>query len=207
MSVFEVIRQERLGLVGRLRELPDAAWTTPSLCAGWSVHHVVAHLVMPFSVTPPQLMLQVVRSRGLAAATDHIANQLRERPPSELLARLEENAASTFRPPGLPAAAPLTDIVAHNVDVRWALGDAHDDWGRPDRLRPALDFLVGPRARAGFVPRNRLKGLRLVADDQDWAHGSGADVTGSSLALAMAVLGRSAALPSLRGEGVEALRP
>lgn len=207
MAVFEVIRQERLGLVARLRDLPGDAWTTPSLCAGWSVHHVVAHLVMPFSVTPPQLMLQVVRSRGIAAAVDHIARQLRERPPSELLDRLEENAASTFRPPALPAGAPLTDIVAHNADIRWALGDPHDDWGRPERLRPALDFLVSPRARAGFVPGNRLKGLRLVADDQEWAHGRGAEVKGPSLAVAMAVLGRPAALPSLQGEGVKALRP
>ena len=207
MSVFEVIRDERLGLVERLRALPDEAWATPSLCAGWSVHHVVAHLATPFSVTRGRFALEVVRSRGIAGAMDRIARRLHGRPTGELLALLEQNAGSTFRPPGMPAAAPLTDIVAHGADIRWALGDGHDDWGRPARLAPVLDFLVSSRAHAGFVPVSRLRGLRLVATDQDWAHGTGREVKGPSLALAMAVLGRPAALPSLHGEGVEALRP
>lgn len=205
MAVFDVIRDERLQLVERLRALPAEGWATPSLCAGWSVHHVVAHLVMPFSVSPPQLALEVVRSGGIGRAMDRFAQRLRQRSPADLLAMLEENAGSTFRPPGMPPAAPLTDIVAHGADIRWALGDGHDDWGRPSRLRPVLDFLVSPRAHAGFVPMSRLKGLRLVADDQDWAHGSGREIRGPSLALTLGVLGRPAALPSLRGEGTATL--
>jgi uncharacterized protein (TIGR03083 family) len=206
VAVFGVIRDERLGLVERLRGLPAEAWATPSLCAGWSVHHVVAHLVTPFSVTPAQLAVEVVRGRGIGGAMDRIARRLQSRPTDDLLAMLEANAGSTFRPPGMPAAAPLTDIVAHGADIRWALGDGHGDWGQPARLAPVLDFLVSPRAHAGFVPVNRLKGLRLVAADQDWAHGTGREVRGPSLALAMAVLGRPAALPSVQGDGVEALR-
>lgn len=200
-----MIRDERLLLVERLRDLPDDAWAVPSLCSGWSVHHVLAHLATPFSVSRRRFMLRVAGARGIGRAMDHIANELRALPPSELLAILEANAGSTFHPPGLPAAAPLTDIVAHSADIRWALGDPHADWGEPSRLAPVLDFLVSVKAQAGFLPRHRVRGLRLVADDQEWAHGTGREVVGPSLALALAVLGRGAALPSLRGEGVAAL--
>lgn len=205
MTVFEVIQAERLRLVERLPELPADAWARPSLCVGWSVHNVLAHLVTPFSVSRLQMMLHIAKARGIGAAMDRIAKQLSELPPNDLLAVLEENAGSTFRPPGMPLAAPLTDIIAHGADVRWAIGDAHEDWSQPHRLRPVLDFLVSAKAQAGFVPRNRLKGLRLAAEDQEWAHGTGREVVGPSLALAMAVLGRSAALPSLRGEGTQSL--
>ncbi len=205
MPVFEVVRAERLELVARLRDLPPDAWAQPSLCSGWSVHHVLVHLVTPFSVSAPQMALHVVRAGGIGAAMDRVAQMLAERPPADLLATLEEHAGSTARPPGLPPAAPLTDIVVHGADIRWGLGDPHGDWDQPSRLGAVLDFLVSPRAHVGFVPRNRLKGLRLVAEDQEWAHGTGREVVAPSLALAMAVLGRRAALPALRGEGAPAL--
>ena len=79
------------------------------------------------------------------------------------------------------------------------------DWSDPARVGPVLDFLTGPRARAGFVPSGRLRGLALVADDQPWRHGTGAEVRGPGLLLAMAVLGREPAYAGLTGPGVERL--
>ncbi|MBA2418013.1 MAG: maleylpyruvate isomerase N-terminal domain-containing protein [Nocardioidaceae bacterium] len=38
----EAIRRERLGLVDWLRQLSPSDWNRPSLCAGWTVKHVVA---------------------------------------------------------------------------------------------------------------------------------------------------------------------
>ena len=69
-----------------------------------------------------------------------------------------------------------------------------------------LDFLVSSRALAGFVPRKRTRGLLLVAQDQDWTSGSGEEVRGPSLALALGLLGRAPALSLLDGKGVAALR-
>lgn len=205
-STGETVRVERLLLVERLRGLPAPHWDAPSLCEGWSVRLVVAHLVTPFAVSPMAMALAVARRRSIGRAMDDAARQLAAgRTPAELLRVLEENAASRFRPPGLPLAAPLADVVAHSADIRWALGDPLDDWSSATRLRPALDFLTGPRAAAGFVPPRRLRGVALVADDQDWTWGSGDVVRGPSLALLMAVLGRSAARPALGGDGVDRL--
>lgn len=203
----ETIRTERLALVERLRGLSDEDWCRPSLCAGWTVHQVLAHLVAPFTVSAPAMALAIARGRGVGRGMDAVARRIaHEREPAELLSTLESNAASRFHPPGLPLAAPLTDVVAHSADIRWALGDPVADWSAPARLIPVLEFLTSHRAIAGFVPPRRLRGVALVADDQSWAHGHGDEVRGPSIALAMAVLGRDEALAALGGAGAERLR-
>ena len=48
-------------------------------------------------------------------------------------------------------------------------------------------------------------GLRLVAADLDWSHGSGPEVTGTGEALLMVIAGRPAALAELGGSGAPEL--
>ncbi len=45
---------EFLALASLLDSLPAAQWDTPSLCAGWRVREVVAHLTMPVRYSPTQ---------------------------------------------------------------------------------------------------------------------------------------------------------
>ena len=45
LSVWPVVHAERARLVQDLTGLPGGAWSTPSLCPGWDVHDVLAHLV------------------------------------------------------------------------------------------------------------------------------------------------------------------
>ena len=199
------IRDERLRLAGRLRSLNRQDFDRPSMCEGWAVRHVLAHLVTPFLVSPTSMASTALRRGGISAAMDLKARQIAERPATELVDILEQHADSKFRPPGLPAAAPLTDVVAHSADIRWVLGDGEVDWAEPERLRPVLDFLVSRRSRMGFVPAGRVRNLRLVADDVDWEHGAGAEVRGPRLAVALGILGRPAAARQLSGNGVAAL--
>lgn len=206
MTIFDTVTAERRALVERLESLTDDEWETPSLCTGWTVKHVLAHLVTSFEMSVPRMAAYVVRARGIHAAVDRAARDIADdHTPSELLEILAANAASTLRPPSMPPAAPLTDIVCHSADIRWPLGDALDDWGSdPARLLPSLDFLAAKHPSV-FVDRGRLVGLRLVATDQDWSCGEGLRVSGTSLALAMAMIGREPALEQLEGHGVEVL--
>lgn len=198
---LDEITAERLRLVSRLRSLPESDWDTQSLCELWTVRQVVAHLVTPFLVSTGAMALAMLRHRGISAAMNSKAQQIGARPPTELLEVLERNASSAFHPPGATLVAPLTDIVVHSADIRWVIGDERADWADPQRLSPILDFVVSPQARRGFVPPDRIKGLRFVADDLDWQHGTGVEVRGSGLAIATAILGRSAAWPLLMGDG------
>jgi uncharacterized protein (TIGR03083 family) len=203
--VLATLADERRRLVADLRGLTDEQWQTPSLCAGWTVHHVLAHLTTAFAMSPPRIAAQVLRSRSVPAAMDALARDVARRGPQELLDLLEARATSTRRPPGLPLAAPLTDAVAHGTDIRWALSPDRADTADPQRLRPVLRFLTSPRAAVAFVPRGRLGGLRLEATDLGWTHGTGAPVRGPALAVAMAALGRPSAREQLHGDGVPLL--
>lgn len=203
---LETIRTERLLLADRLQPLNDADWNQPSLCAGWTIKHVLAHVVTPFTIDAPTLLKRALRKRSIALALDSFAKEIAEsHTTDQLLSTLRANAASPFRPPGAPLAAPLTDIVAHSADVRWALKDPVGDWEQPARLIPALDYSVSKKAQITTVKRGRLNGLQFVATDQIWIHGSGTEIRGPSVALLMAILGRPIALSLLEGEGVALL--
>jgi uncharacterized protein (TIGR03083 family) len=53
---------ERERLAGLLAGLQAEEWDSPSLCRGWRVREVVAHITMPFRTSLPRLVV------GLAAA-------------------------------------------------------------------------------------------------------------------------------------------
>jgi mycothiol maleylpyruvate isomerase-like protein len=54
--------------------------------------------------------------------------------------------------------------------------------------------------------KKRIDGLRLVATDVDWSHGTGPEVTGPAMPIVMAMTGRAAGLDELGGEGLATLR-
>ncbi|WP_433629345.1 hypothetical protein [Nocardia sp. CA-120079] len=53
--------------------------------------------------------------------------------------------------------------------------------------------------------KHRLDGIRLVASDVDWIHGSGPEIRGPITALLLLVTGRAAAMDLLAGDGVAAM--
>jgi uncharacterized protein (TIGR03083 family) len=44
-DIWPVVHAERRALAADLADLSPEQWQTPSLCAGWSVHDVLAHMV------------------------------------------------------------------------------------------------------------------------------------------------------------------
>ena len=43
---------------------PAEAWDAPSLCEGWQVRHVVAHVTMPARLTPEQFGAEMAAAGG-----------------------------------------------------------------------------------------------------------------------------------------------
>ena len=83
------------------------------------------------------------------------------------------------------------------------LGLPHD--AAADHVLTALEFLHRGRP-LGFVGRNWLADLRLVATDVGATLGKGAEVRGRGIDLMMAMCGRAPALDDLHGPGVATLR-
>jgi uncharacterized protein (TIGR03083 family) len=203
-DTFTRIAAERRRLAGALADLGPDDWAAPSLCTGWSVHVVAAHLNAPWSVSVPQFMVAIVRGGGLDPGFDRIARGLAARlTPAECVAGLRDHADSRFTPPGSGPGAPLTDVIVHGVDMLQPLGRSVDV--APEALATSLGWLATGRSKA-FVPRGRTAGLTFEATDLDLRCGTGpAVVRGPALALCTALCGRTALVGQLSGDGAGVL--
>ncbi|MFF0818573.1 maleylpyruvate isomerase family mycothiol-dependent enzyme [Rhodococcus sp. NPDC003318] len=196
-EVREHVMAERAELVALLRTLSPEDWQTPSLCAGWRVRDVVAHIALD-TVPPVTYLRTVARHPSPDRANAQFVDSFRDVAPDELVDRIEESAATSWFTRFAPRIA-LADHLVHHQDIRRPLGRPRPI--APDRLRHVLSH-PDPFA----FPRRYTKGLRFVATDVDWASGSGPDVRGPGEALALAVVGRPVVLDELTGDGVATLR-
>jgi uncharacterized protein (TIGR03083 family) len=203
-EMFSLIAAGRRRAADLFDQLNEEQLAVQSLCTAWTVHDMAGHLVSPFCVSVPRFALGSMLSGGFDKYSVKAACQLGQRPVGELTAILRKNAESHFTPPGNGPMAPLTDISVHTRDIARPLGL---DVSAPlSTWKVVLTFLTSPMASRGFVPKGRTNGLRVLATDQEWSYGDGAEVQGPSEALALALLGRGAAFSDLSGEGVTLLR-
>ncbi len=196
-DVVAAITDERLRLAELFASLTPAQLATSSLCAGWSVKHVAAHLTMLFNVSGPRLMFRVLGEQlSFDRAIDGITQQMATRPIDGIVRQLRDFAGDRRHPPGR-AVAPLADLIVHGEDVRRPLGITRD---YPfERVDAALRFVTAGRA-IGFVPASRIRGLRFVATDRDGTWGVGnAIVHGPALSLLLGIMGRRIAFADLGG--------
>jgi uncharacterized protein (TIGR03083 family) len=203
MDAFAPIAAQRRALVKVLDGLTEEQWRTQSLCEAWTVHDLTAHLVLPFETTMPRFAVAMVKALGnFDNASVALTAKVARAPSAELVAKLRENAASHFTPPGQDWHAPLTDTYVHTQDICVPLGvEAPAD---PEQWPVILDFLMSKKARGAFVGRP-LPGVRLTATDVRWSAGEGPEASGAAAALVMTLLGRTALADQLQGPGAATL--
>lgn len=122
-DVWAATTAARTRLADLLDSLDDAAWDRPSLCAGWAVRDVVAHLVMGPQFSYRAGLTEMIRARGSFNRMVHDAAVRRSgRPGQELAADLRAVAALRTRPPGTSYLDPLADVLVHTQDIAIPLG-------------------------------------------------------------------------------------
>jgi len=186
-EVRAAVIAHRRDLVTLLAELDPGQWDGPTLCAGWRVREVVAHITMAFRTSPGRMMLDLIRAGGRfnrmadrsarrdAAAMSH----------EQLLATLRDNVTHPWTPPGGGPAGALAHEVIHGLDITVGLGLG---WRVPlDRLSLVL---VGLRPRNIAYFGTDLTGVQLQATDLDWRHGAGTPVRGAAQDLLLVLSGR-----------------
>lgn len=201
MDALDLARAERLEFADLLEGLTPDQWSAPTLCEHWRVRDVVAHILSYEGLPPAALArrfaagrLRTDRINALAVAA------LDGTSPDELVAMLRRHATPTGLGAGFGGRIALTDNMIHQQDVRRPLGLPRVV--AADRLRVALDFARwAPLIRGAW----RARGVRLVADDLDWAAGRGPEVRGGGEALLVVMAGRRDALGDLSGPGVDRL--
>lgn len=206
---FALVAEERRALADVLDQLTASQLRTPSLCPGWTVHDVAAHVVMILEISTGEAMRAVLVARGnFDKANVALTRRWAKRPSHQITAGLRRNAESRFTPPGQGPEASLADLMVHELDIARPLGISRALPEEP--LRLVLDFLMALRQPPGpgptLVPKGLLHGLRLVATDMDWEYGAGARASGPAEDLLLAITGRPHGTDRLTGNGAELLR-
>jgi uncharacterized protein (TIGR03083 family) len=195
------IHTERRALAEALEGLSDEQWQQQSLCPGWSVKDVAAHVI-----SNPQLhwrhmpgMLARNIGRGYNAMVFRETKRWSApRTPADVLAEFETYAGSTRHVPLTTTVEPLLDVLVHTQDILRPLGLRHE-------MPPEAAAVAADRARlhASYIGWRSAKRLRLVATDLDWVRGKGPTLEGPMQELLMVSTGRAPDPSLVSGDGLE----
>jgi uncharacterized protein (TIGR03083 family) len=202
-DVWRLVHAERAALIEDLAGLTDEQWAQPSLCEGWTVHDVAAHLVVNARATRRGVVRAMLRA-GLDFDRQNARGVARARgaTPAETLDRLRRVALRTTGP-GAPLDSRLVEEVVHGEDIRRPLGLTRSY--PPEAVLRALAYQAHTWVGLGGA-KQHVAGLRLVATDAGLGLGEGAEVRGPALSLLLVAAGRTVALDDLEGPGRSTLR-
>lgn len=192
---------ERHDLADFLATLTPEQWSRQSLCEGWTVRDVVAHLIS-YEEVGLWAFIGMFARQGFrfGSMNERRLEEFGAKTPDELVGYVRAHAKPSGPTAVADARIGLTDGLIHHQDIRRALGQPRQV--PSERLVPVLGFaMIAPPLPA----KRNAQGLSLVATDLDWSYGGGPEVSGPGEALLMAVCGRAHALPELTGAGLATL--
>lgn len=167
-TIWQHIDSERSWLADLLESLPQTAWEQPSLCQGWTVRDVGAHLTFAHARLREVLWPAVRTGFGYNAMINYAAvhSQLTH---EDIVATLRNFVGSRRRAPFVTELEPLLDVLVHTQDICLPLGIEHPI--PVDASVAAANRVLALRGpmRLWEPPRS----VRLVATDADWANGCG----------------------------------
>lgn len=189
MSTLEaLVAGEFAALADALAPLGPDRWAADSLCAGWTVAHVVAHLTMAARYPADRFAAELAADGyDFTRTSDRLADADAALPPTTLLGDLRSDTMATFAQPGGGMAGSLSHVVIHGLDVTVPLGLGRV--GADAAVRTVLDQLVAT-ADGRTVFGVDTAGLALRATDVDWVHGRGEPVSAGAAELVLALGGR-----------------
>lgn len=169
--IDDMIGAQRRATVSLLQHLSSEDWERPTLCTGWTVAHLAAHLSMPFRVGTPRLMAEMIRARGhFDRAADRLARRdVARMGPDVLLSVLRENVDTEWTPLGGEPVDALCHDVIHGLDLSEGLGLS------PTATLPQLACVldtIKAKDRVGYFGCD-LTGYTLTASELGFQIGSG----------------------------------
>ncbi|SFE67482.1 maleylpyruvate isomerase family mycothiol-dependent enzyme [Blastococcus tunisiensis] len=204
-AVWAAIDRERLELADLLDDLTDDEWGRPSLCSGWRIGDVAAHLALARTGWG-RAAVDLARARG---NVDRMIRDSAVRhaslPRRHITQQIRSMAGSRRHAPAVTPLEPLLDVLVHGQDIAVPLGRVRTMPPDSATVAAARVWTMGWPLSTAFHARRRLRGLRLVATDTGWTAGDGAVVEGPVEALLLLLTGRTAWLHRLSGPGVDSL--
>lgn len=164
-DVREAIAAERQELAAVLADLPAQMWDARTLCTGWRVREVVAHMTMPFRYSGPRLVVELLNARGnFNRMADRCARRdAASLPAGELAAALGDNASHPWKPGRGGFGGALTHDVIHldgielrADDIDWSFGSGTPMSGTAQDLALVLCGRRLPTGRLRGAPSQRF---------------------------------------------------
>ena len=145
-TIRDMIAAQRAELAEVLAGLPAPSWDEPTLCAGWRVREVVAHITMPFRFSGRRFALELARSRGrFNEMADRVARRdAAAMSPADLTGAVRSNTGHPWKPPGGGYTGALAHDLIHGLDITVPLG--LDGPVHEERLRLVLPASLSDRS-------------------------------------------------------------
>jgi len=184
-EVWSHIDRERAYLADLLESLPPEDWERQSLCDGWTVRDVGAHVSMA-EARVRDILWPAIRSgfsyNGMVrrAALSNRASH------DEIVATIRGFADTHRLAPFITELEPLLDVMVHVQDICIPLGIEREipvDVAAVTATR--MLSLRGPM-RLWRAPT----GVKLVASDTDWSYGEGRVVEAPMQSILLGIMGR-----------------
>ena len=190
---------EYVALADLLTPASPAQWDTPSLCAGWRIREVVAHLTMPARYSQEAFMAELSACDfDFARLSDKIAARDAELSTAELVTNLRSETLHRWTPPEGGQRGALNHVVVHGLDVTVPLGAPRV--GDDDTLRVVLDDLTLGAVHQHFG--TVIDGRHLEATDLAWSYGAGPTLRGPAHEIVLALCGRTVPNAHLEGSPI-----
>ena len=205
-ELWAAIDIQRARTTELLDGLAPTEWDRPSLCDGWTVRDVAAHLTLQQMTLGRVLRTAVRHPGGLNHMISAAARDQANLPTDRIIEEIRGMIGSRRHNIGVTSLETLIDIVVHGQDVAVPLGRVLD-------VAPGVAATAASRVwvsrknrrKANVFRRLPYDGNRLVATDADWSVGEGPEIRGPALALLLLLTGRPVMLRRLGGEGATAL--
>jgi uncharacterized protein (TIGR03083 family) len=182
-----MVRHAYVALADVLEPLPERGWDQASLCEGWRVREVVAHVTMPVRYDEEQFTAEL-RACGFdfTRLSNTVAAKDAQLPTSTLVSNLRDRTLHDWTPPGGGVQGAISHAVIHGLDITVALG--LDPTASADAIRVVLDGLADGGSQHFGVD---VEGMSLEATDLDWRFGNGTAVRAPAAGLVLRLSGRN----------------
>jgi uncharacterized protein (TIGR03083 family) len=154
--VFVAVADERRSIAALIDGLSPDQLATETLCAGWDVKTVAAHLVSDFADGFWGFIANGIRHGIIDRGIDALARRRARASAAETPHRRSDYR---LNPPVTGRLSGLADAFVYGADIRIPLGIPHQL--DPQHVARVLDFLTSP-TQLGFFPRRRLRGIALT---------------------------------------------
>ncbi|MHB8289119.1 MAG: maleylpyruvate isomerase family mycothiol-dependent enzyme [Acidimicrobiales bacterium] len=194
-----LVAADYLALADLLEGLSPQRWDTPSLCEGWRVREVVAHVTMPARYAQEAFMAELSDCGfDFTTVSNRIAARDAELSVAELVGNLRDEALHYWTPPDSGHQDALSHVVIHGLDITVALGEPRRS---PDpTIVAVLDGLTTGGGHAHFG--TDIDGRTVQATDIDWSYGSGPPLSATAEDLVLYICGRQIPAGRLQGDPI-----